>query len=117
VSRELRGDVTITGDPNENMTAVARAARQKAIDDLYALQKSLDSARRATRTLDQSSPEASERSRIEAELSRLASITGGLMRAVEGFPSAPTADQRLQMQWAADDAARVIAALNRLTRR
>jgi len=117
LSRELRGDLTITGDPNENLSAMARAARQKAVDDLYALQKSLDTARRAVRMLDQSSPEASDRPRIEAELNRLVGITGGLMRAVEGFPSAPTADQRQQIQWATEDATRVIAAVNRLGRR
>jgi hypothetical protein len=117
LSRELRGDFTITGDPNENLSAMARAARQKAVDDLYALQKSLDTARRAVRMLDQSSPEASDRPRIEAELNRLVGITGGLMRAVEGFPSAPTADQRQQIQWATEDATRVIAAVNRLGRR
>ena len=71
----------------------------------------------STNMLDQSSPEASDRPRIEAELNRLVGITGGLMRAVEGFPSAPTADQRQQIQWATEDATRVIAAVNRLGRR
>jgi hypothetical protein len=110
LGRELAGDFTVTGDSNDGMSAATRAARQKAIDDIYALQKSLAEARRALRS-NSSSP---ERQRIEAEFNRLAGITGGLMRAIEGFPSVPTADQRAQLQWATEDATRVIATGRRL---
>jgi hypothetical protein len=107
LTKELRGDLTITGDPNDGMTAIARAARQKAIDDLYALQKSLDESRRASRASREAPP---QQGRVDAELDRLMAIAGNLMRAIESFPSAPTADQRQQIAWATEDAAKAIAA-------
>jgi hypothetical protein len=106
LTKELRGDVTITGEPNDGMSVAARAARQTAIDDLYALQRSLATARRPR----SEGAADSERSRVNAELDRLIGIAGNLMRAIEGFPSAPTADQRQQIAWATEDAARAIAA-------
>ena len=50
-------------------------------------------------------------SRAQVEVDRLLGITSGLLRTIESFNSAPTADQRQQIAWAAEDATRAIAAL------
>jgi hypothetical protein len=39
----------------------------------------------------------------------LVGVTGTLLRALEAFNSAPTADQRQEIAWARDDVARLAA--------
>jgi len=109
ISRELKGDLTVTGDPNETLSVADRAARRKAVDDLYATQRSIAQA-----MADLPSSQSQEVVRLRAELTRLVGITGGLMRGIEDFDSAPTADQRQQMAWATVDATRAFAAVRRL---
>jgi hypothetical protein len=53
--------------------------------------------------------------RLSAEGERLLGISGGLLRAIEEFNTAPTADQRQQIAWAFADDARSVAILNRLS--
>jgi hypothetical protein len=109
ISRELKGDIIVTGDPNETLSIADRAARRKAVDTLYATQRSIAQA-----MSDLSSSESQDIGRLRAELTRLAGVTGGLMRGIEDFDSAPTADQRQQMAWALADASRAFAAVRRV---
>jgi len=44
----------------------------------------------------------------------LIGIAGTMMRSLESFNTAPTADQRQQTAWAIEDARRAINTLNRL---
>ena len=105
VSRTLRGQLTVTGDAEDKMSAADRASRQASLMQLYDLQKRLAAARAV-----QSSTPAAEQERVSAELDRLIGIAGGLMRAIESFNAPPTADQRRQIAWAQEDAARALAA-------
>lgn len=130
IARELRGELTVVGDPLENITVADRRLRQDALLAAYTLQRTLGGARLAVRTLvgqadsirlDVSGGGASQadalgnRMRtVEAELNRLLGIAGGLMRSMEGFNTPPTADQRQDLAWARGDATRAIANLNRL---
>lgn len=85
---------------------------------LYRLQKDLVDARAGMEPGSgvTSAGTTLDAARIGAELDRLIGITGTLMRAIESFSSVPTADQRQQMDWAAADAARALALVNRPSR-
>jgi len=119
VAKPLSGKVTVTGDPKETISAADRAARQAAIMNLYALEKSLakarGSAQAAVRQRAAATDSTSRRlTQTAAELDRLIALAGSMMRNLESFNSAPSADQRQQIAWATEDANRAMATLARL---
>ncbi len=102
-----------------------RRIRQTALLNLYALQKSLAAARAAGATaagqLDtpgaggvtsSRADTASRLTRVQADLVAQFNAVNSLSRAIEGYSGLPTADQRRQLDWAFEDAARAIAAMN-----
>jgi hypothetical protein len=98
VATPLRGDLTVQSDPRDRtFTTAQRTERHSAMMAVYELQKTL--ARVRTR-ID---------GRARAEADRLVGVTGTLLRALEAFNSAPTADQRQEIAWARDDVARLAA--------
>jgi len=78
---------------------------------VYTLQQSLATVRPVAQTLTGQEADA-----LQKEVDRLIAISGGLLRALEGFSSGPTADQRQQLAWLSDDATRAIAEVNRLAK-
>jgi photosystem II stability/assembly factor-like uncharacterized protein len=134
VATPLRGTVTVEADPIEKMSAADRQARHAALLRLYDLQKSLGAARTAVRTLaahgdsikadvaSAGAPASSAADSIvtrvaetRAEVDRLIGIASTMMRSLESFNTAPTADQRQQTAWAFEDATHAITTLNRLS--
>ncbi|HYV97224.1 MAG TPA: hypothetical protein VE967_07235, partial [Gemmatimonadaceae bacterium] len=129
----LTGDLTVESDPADVLTAVERKARSDAVMSLYAMQKSLVPVRTAARALvDQAdslkqdlnlTPEGAAKAdtlvthitALHNEVNRILAAVGGLIRPIESFSSVPTADQRAQMLWAQEDAAKMIADLNKTT--
>ena len=125
--RSLKGALRIDGDPRITFADSDRRARQTALLNLYALQKSLSAARVAGATaagqLDTpggrgiASSRADAGSRllqVQADLVAQFNAATNLSRAIEGYSGLPTADQRRQIDWAFDDAAKAIDALNRV---
>jgi hypothetical protein len=94
--------------------------------NLYALQKSLATARAAgttaagqldapDRSNQTSRAEISSRlTQVRAELVAQFNAVNGLSRAIEGYSGLPTADQRRQLDWAFENAAKTVEALNRV---
>lgn len=132
VSRTMRGELAVVGDPLDTSTPAERSVRQEALLRAYGLQKTLVTARTAVRALIEQAPAikqdltrggsaaaasadsiAARLARVQAEVDRLAGIAGTVLRAIEGFNTPPTADQRQQLGWATDDAMRAIALINR----
>jgi hypothetical protein len=112
ISRELRGDLSVVGDPMEKTTAAERRARFDAQLSIHTLQKTLASAWEANR-----GAAASDSSRLaQLEIDRLIGITANLMRSIEGFSGPPTSDQRQQITWLHDDVTRLVTVLNRTGR-
>jgi len=108
VSQPLRGQVVVQGDPMDSgFSAADRRTRHEAIMRLYNLQKTLVTARAAAAAA------TSAQTRLVAEVDRLQSIAGGLVRTLESFNAVPTGDQRQQMTWLVDDARIAITAINR----
>jgi len=104
IPRALAAEVTVQADPmDKEFTAAARAGRQQALMNLYALQKRLASAH----------GEAMDNPRLRAELDRLTGVSSSLMRAIESFNSLPTTDQRQQMAWVNADADRALTMVRR----
>jgi photosystem II stability/assembly factor-like uncharacterized protein len=133
VGQPLTGDLTVDADPADILTPLDRKARNDAIMNLYSLQKTLVVARTTARSLvgqadsikkdfsfggpaDASAHGdtlATHLTALQNEVNRVLTFTGGLMRPMESFSSAPTADQRRQIAWAFDDATKAITELNR----
>ena len=125
--RSLKGELRIEGDPRITFSDADRRARQTALLNLYALQQSLSAARVAGATaagqLDTPGGRGINSSRADAG-SRLTQVMADLVaqfnaatilsRSIEGYSGLPTADQRRQLDWAFDDAARAVEALNRV---
>jgi hypothetical protein len=127
-ARRLTGTVSIEADPRVTFPDADRRARQAALLDLYGLVKALGGARLAAAAAvtraeavnraapgDRQDPAASARS-LQTQLAALINSASSLSRAIEGYSGAPTADQRRQIQWAFDDAARAIETLNKARR-
>jgi len=125
--RSLKGEVRVEGDPRVTFSDVDRRTRQTALLNLYALLKSLATARTAGATaagqLDvpggrgiasSRTDTASRLTRVQADLVAQFNAVNNLSRAIEGYSGLPTADQRRQVDSAFDDAARAIDALNRV---
>ena len=51
---------------------------------------------------------------MQSDLVAQFNAVSNLSRAIEGYSGLPTADQRRQLDWAFDDAARAVEALNRV---
>lgn len=142
ITRELRGDVTVEGDPRTVFAAADRRARQGALLNLYELQKTLDGARVTMRTLagqadairkvlvgDGPAPRAAavglgaldtaaaRITQVQADINRQASAVNALSRAIESFASLPTADQQRELDWAFEDATQTVEDVNRLLQR
>jgi hypothetical protein len=130
IARALTGRLAVESDPMERMTAADRRARQAAATQVHQLQRSLGSARSGVvALLEQSDAIKTDLSRggsaadsllasaavVRGEVDRLIGISTSLLRAVESFGTAPTGDQRRQMEWATDDAIRAIRTLNRVS--
>ena len=112
------------------MTPADREARQSVIMSLYGLQKTLLTARGASRALLQQADGIKQDlarggaqvdsllkrvTQTDAELDRLMSLAGSIARNIESLNAAPLADQRQQAAWAFADASRAITMLNRTT--
>jgi photosystem II stability/assembly factor-like uncharacterized protein len=125
--RELNAPLTVEGDPRTTFAESDRRARQSALLDLYALQKTVGSARREARTLtaqaemirkDVGKPVepldtlADRASQIQADLNAQLNTAAGLARSIEGYSGLPTADQLRQIDWLFEDASRTVGDLN-----
>jgi hypothetical protein len=88
--RVLKGELHVEGDPRVTFPDADRRTRQTALLNLYALQKSL------------------------ADLVAQSNAINSLSRAIEGYSGLPTADQYRQLDWAFEDAAKAVEALNRM---
>jgi photosystem II stability/assembly factor-like uncharacterized protein len=125
--RSLKGELRVDGDPRITFTDSDRRARQTALLNLYALQKSLSAARVAGATaagqldtpggrgIASSRADAGSRlTRVQADLVAQFNASTSLSRAIEGYSGLPTADQRRQIDRAFEDAAKAVDALNRV---
>jgi hypothetical protein len=121
----------VEADPLDAKLSVAdRNTRQEALMELYRLEKGAVTDRAAVQGLvDQADAIKKEVGagasvadslsarvrRLAAEFDRIGGLANTLMRSMEAFNAVPTSDQRAHMVWAADDAARAVAMLNRIT--
>jgi hypothetical protein len=123
--RSLKGELRVDGDLRITFSDADRRSRQTALLNLYALQKSLTAARAAgaaaagqldtpggSGLTSNRADAASRLARVQADLVAQFNAVNNLSRAIEGYSGLPTADQRRQLDWAFEDAARAIAAMN-----
>jgi photosystem II stability/assembly factor-like uncharacterized protein len=125
---QLKDELRIEGDPRVTFADADRRARQDALLQLYELQKALLQARAAavagvthfeTLTRPARTPNHEPENRLRAlqtDIGVVMSTIGGLSRSIEGYSGLPTADQRRQIGWAFDDAAKTVDALNDVLR-
>jgi photosystem II stability/assembly factor-like uncharacterized protein len=124
--RPLKGELRVEGDPRVSFPDADRRARQTALLNLYELYKSLAVARAAAVTAGAPSTTASRNAqagkadngaqitRLQADISAELNTINGLSRGIEGYAGLPTADQRRQIDWVFEDAAKTVDALNRV---
>ena len=125
--REAKGEISVDGDPRITFADSDRRTRQTALLDIYDLQKTLGAARTAARAVETQAAAirkdvgkgpldklAAEISRMTADIDRELNAASGLSRAIEAYSGLPTADQRRQIDWTFEDAAKTIEELNRL---
>ena len=112
--RSLRGELRVEGDPRVSFTDADRRARQAALLSLYELEKSLAVARVSTATARIGAD--TRLAQLQAEISAELTTASALSRAIEGYSGLPTSDQRRQIDWVVDDAAKTVDALNRVLR-
>ena len=125
--RTLSGELRIDVDPRVIFSDADRRARQTALLNLYALQKSLSAARVAGATaagqfdtpggrgIASSRADAGSRlTRVQSDLVTQFNAVNNLSRAIEGYSGLPTADQRRQIDWAFEDAAKAVDLMNRV---
>ena len=123
--RLLKGELRVDGDLRITFSDADRRSRQIALLNLYALQKSLSAARAAgaaaagqldapggSGLTSSRADAASQLARAQSDLVAQFNAVNSLSRAIEGYSALPTADQRRQLDWAFEDAARAIAAMN-----
>jgi hypothetical protein len=108
----LKGELRVDSDPRVTFNDADRRARQTTLLTLYELQKSLAATRATTATARLASD--TELGKLQADLTAELSTASTLSRAIEGFSGLPTADQRRQVEWVLDDAAKTVEALNRV---
>jgi photosystem II stability/assembly factor-like uncharacterized protein len=134
VATELRGELSVEGDPLTNFSDADRRARQTLLMSVYGLQKSLGEARTASRALAAqmndirkdlvAGGDAGAASRADSLAASIALVVGDVDRAfqaangargpIEGYSGLSTADQRRQVDWAFEDAAKAVADFNQL---
>jgi photosystem II stability/assembly factor-like uncharacterized protein len=127
-AREMRAALTVERDPRVNFSNADRRIRQAALMDLYALQRTLGTARNAARSAagqaggrraeggDSSSETGARLTQIQGAIAAQLNSIGGLARAIEAYSGVPTADQHRQVGSAFDEVAKIVAELNRLLR-
>src|SRR4051794_40188964 len=141
--RPLTTSLTIEGDPRVTFADADRRTRQKALLDLYELEKSLGVARASARALsaqlatvkrdlapagpghrttpaagsapiDKLSAAAAE---AQGDIERQLTAASQLSRAIEGYSALPTTDQRREVEWVYEDATTAIRTLDQLLER
>ena len=125
--RSLNGELRVEGDPRVTFTDADRRARQTALLNLYGLLKSLSAARAAGATavglldtpggrgiVSNRSDTSTRLTQAQADLVAQFNAVNNLSRAIEGYSGLPTADQHRQIDWAFDDAAKAVEAMNQL---
>jgi photosystem II stability/assembly factor-like uncharacterized protein len=125
---DLKAPLRVDADPRVSFSTADRLTRQTLLLNLYELQKTLASARAAARTATGQvdalrndgktvkSTAGPRLSQIQAEITSQLNTAAGVSRAIEGYSGLPTADQRLQIDWAFDDARKMIDELNGMLR-
>jgi photosystem II stability/assembly factor-like uncharacterized protein len=126
-NREARGEIEVAGDPRVTFSDADRRTRQTALMSIYDLQKSLSAARTAARKVESETTAitkdvgkgpldklAGDLTRLTTDVDRELNAANGLSRAIEAYSGLPTDDQRRQIDWAFEDAAKTIADLNRV---
>jgi photosystem II stability/assembly factor-like uncharacterized protein len=122
----LMGKLVVDGDPLAKFSVADRAARQALLVRVHEWTRALGEARGAARVLagqrDAIKADAgaaadsinARASRLAGDIDRAITSVAGQRSPIEGFSGLPSADQRKAMGYALDDAAKAIAALNRL---
>ncbi|MFI5231425.1 MAG: WD40/YVTN/BNR-like repeat-containing protein [Gemmatimonadales bacterium] len=128
VAAELRGDMTVEGDPLTNFSDAGRRARQAIVMSVYSEQKTLAAAHVAARELAAQSADlktdlaaggaktdslVARISRLQAQVDGALTAATGAMRPVEAWSGLPTVDQRRQIDYAVEDGNKAVAELNR----
>jgi photosystem II stability/assembly factor-like uncharacterized protein len=128
VTAELRGEMTVEGDPLTNFSDADRRARQAIVMNVYAEQKSLAAAHTAARALSAQSAEiksdlagaGAKTDSLVARIGRLqpaidAALTAAsaAARPIDAWSGLPTVDQRHQIDYATEDGNKALAELNR----
>ena len=108
----LKGTLRVDGDPRTTFPDADRRTRQATLLKLYDVQKSLAALRSASATARVASD--SQLGPLQAEVAAEINAASALSRAIEGFSGLPTTDQRRQVDWLLEDAARTVSALNRV---
>ena len=126
--RELKTALSVERDARIVFSDGDRRARQTALMDLYALQRTLGTARAAARSAanqleaqrrEGRAPKGDAGARlteIQGAITSQLNTIGSLSRAIEGYSGLPTADQRRQIGWAFDEVGHLVSELNRLLR-
>jgi hypothetical protein len=127
VAAELRGEMTIEGDPLTNFSDADRRARQVIVMNVYAAQKTLAAAHVAARELAAQSAElksdlaagsvkadslVARVSHLQTRVDSALTATTGAVRPVEAWSGLPTVDQRRQIEYAVDAGNKAVAELN-----
>jgi hypothetical protein len=121
--RQLKGELKIEGDPRVTFPDTDRRERQTLLVKLYELQKSLVGARTAASagiahfdavvgTARKDHQPQERLLALQTEIGVETTAIASLFRSIEGYSGLPTADQRRQIGWMFDDAAKTVDALN-----
>ena len=111
-NRPLKGELRVDVDPRVTFSDADRRSRQTTLMRLYQVQKSLASARASTAATRVGTD--TRLAQLQAEISLELNTAGNLSRTIEGYSGLPTADQKRQVDWVVDDAAKTLLALNRV---
>ncbi|HEY1339950.1 MAG TPA: hypothetical protein VGF59_20700 [Bryobacteraceae bacterium] len=122
----LTGKVTVEPDPHFQISSADRSRRQAAIMSAYSLQQDLVPARDALQALGvqisairQFVPPATADQLVAAlaqpqnELNRALNAAAAVQNAMDAYSGVPTEAQIRQLDWAWEDAAAAVSALNR----
>ena len=119
--------MTVESDPARPCPTPTDARARSTLVDLYDLEKTIGTARAASRTLAAQAESlkkavaqpaaaldklATNLSQVERELNSQMNAASALSRAIDGYSGLPTTDQKRQVDWVFEDATRSVAALN-----
>ena len=122
----LTGKLVVDGDPLAKFSAADRAARQALLVRIHDWTRALGEARGAARTLNGQRDAIkadvgaaadsinARTARVMGEIDRAITSVSGQRSPIESWSGLPSADQRKAMGYALDDAAKAVAAPNRL---